>query len=235
MKEINPISFTLPTAQFWCDWTAFVFDMGVFIMKKKRCNTCGDIKSLKDFYRDKSCLDGFEYRCKKCASIKDAKYSKTKIGLITRMYNDQKACSKRREYPVPTYSKNELKEWLFSQKLFHELFDNWKKGGYEKNLTPSCDRKDDYKSYTFDNIQLMTWGENEDKGNKDRKNGINNKKSKAVLQFDINGGFIKEYYSIAEAGRRIGTVGSNIIFACQGKYSQAGGFIWKYKNNKESR
>ena len=42
-------------------------------------------------------------------------------------------------------------------------------------LAPSIDRKDDYKPYTFDNIQLTTWQQNKAKGHEDCKNGINNK------------------------------------------------------------
>ena len=37
------------------------------------------------------------------------------------------------------------------------------------------DRLNDYKGYSFDNIQLMTWQENKDKGHRDCLNGINNK------------------------------------------------------------
>ena len=51
--------------------------------------------------------------------------------------------------------------------------------------------------------------------------------SKIVLQYTIDGKFIKEYPSCREANRQ--TSISNINCVCVGKRKQAGGFIWKYK------
>jgi hypothetical protein len=51
--------------------------------------------------------------------------------------------------------------------------------------------------------------------------------NKAVLQYDIQGNFIKEYPSINEAERQIkGDVGAML----SGKQKTAGGYIWKFKN-----
>jgi len=43
----------------------------------KKCSHCGHIKHLKDFYRNKSCKDGFSYTCKLCARNQHKKYNKT--------------------------------------------------------------------------------------------------------------------------------------------------------------
>lgn len=52
--------------------------------------------------------------------------------------------------------------------------------------------------------------------------------SKPVLQYDKNGNFIKEYYSITEAQRILNC--SHIGEVCNGHRKTSGGFIWKYKN-----
>ena len=62
-----------------------------------------------------------------------------------------------------------------------------------------------------------------------RKRMSENRPKKAVLQFDLNGNFIKEYPSQIEAERQTGIPNTNISYCCNGKYSQAGGFIWKRK------
>ena len=56
------------------------------------------------------------------------------------------------------------------------------------------------------------------------------KRSKPVLQYDLQGNFIKEWASAMECGRN-GFQQGNIIRCCRGKYKQHKGFIWKFKND----
>jgi hypothetical protein len=51
--------------------------------------------------------------------------------------------------------------------------------------------------------------------------------SKSILQYDLNGNFIKEYPSIMEARRN--NPKGDIDSCVQGKQKQAGGFQWLYK------
>jgi hypothetical protein len=53
--------------------------------------------------------------------------------------------------------------------------------------------------------------------------------SKSVMQYDLNGNFIKEYNSIREAGNILNLFPSNISAVLAGKSSNCGGFAWKYK------
>jgi hypothetical protein len=94
---------------------------------------------------------------------------------------------------------------------------------------PSIDRIDDYKGYTEENIQLMSWAENNAKGHADQKSGKNNKQSKAVLQFSLDGKLVGEYYSASQAYRDTAVSQGNISNCCRGKYKSAGGYIWAYK------
>lgn len=50
-----------------------------------------------------------------------------------------------------------------------------------------------------------------------------------ILQFDLDGVFIKEWDGVIDATRSVGKHSTNIMRCCQGKFKQAYGFIWKYK------
>ena len=54
------------------------------------------------------------------------------------------------------------------------------------------------------------------------------KRSKGVLQFSMDGEFITEFPSIAEAARKKGLNRGNISNCCNGRDKSAGGFIWKF-------
>ncbi len=194
----------------------------------KHCINCNIIKNIQSFYIQEKRKDGVYPYCKKCTSLKNNKYRRTKKGLVTKIYGDQKSNSVNRGYCPPTYTKIELSEWLFSQKKFHILYDNWKRLDYQKDYVPSVDRKDDYIGYTMDNIQLMTWKENLKKAGKDRKDGTSNKLNKTVYQYSKDGDFIDKYYSIHKAERVSGVDDSNISAVCKGNRKSAGGFVWSF-------
>ena len=59
------------------------------------------------------------------------------------------------------------------------------------------------------------------------KGVLNSNRSKIVLQLDINGNFIKEWPSAAEAHRELKIF--HITSCCRGERKWAGGFLWKYK------
>ena len=53
--------------------------------------------------------------------------------------------------------------------------------------------------------------------------------SKPVLQYDLNGVFIKEWTGAYQAYKTLGISFKNISSNCKGRYKSAGGFIWKFK------
>jgi hypothetical protein len=87
-----------------------------------------------------------------------------------------------------------------------------------------------------DNLEWATYTENNIhsvvKLGRDSKN---KRGSKSVLQYDLQGNFIKEYPSYREAQRKTGI--TTIYVACQGekrtkkRQMTAGGYIWKYKED----
>lgn len=54
--------------------------------------------------------------------------------------------------------------------------------------------------------------------------------NKAIIQYDTDNNMVKEYISIAEAGRTSGVKKANIQHVLCGNTKSAGGFIWKYKS-----
>jgi hypothetical protein len=95
------------------------------------------------------------------------------------MFNRQVHSSKERDHHKPNYSREWLTKWCLDKSLFHKLYDNWVMSNYDKNLTPSCDRIFFKKPYLKDNIQLMTWKENNAKSHLEIKSMRNeNEKSK---------------------------------------------------------
>lgn len=58
----------------------------------------------------------------------------------------------------------------------------------------------------------------------------NNIKSKPVLQYDLNGNFIKRFPSAKESGRQTGLSQGHISECCRGEIQKYKGFIWKYEH-----
>lgn len=57
----------------------------------------------------------------------------------------------------------------------------------------------------------------------------NNSLRRRVNQYDLNGNFIREWYSVSEAQKSINNNGS-IGECCAGKRKTCGGYIWRYAN-----
>jgi len=155
-------------------------------------------------------------------------YRKTKHGLVYKIYSNQVGKSKRRGHVPPNYTLSELRSWALAQQIFLDMFDDYVISGYDKNLVPSFDRIDDYEPYRLNNLKVVTWKENNERANRDRKNGINNKDSKSVNRLDMDGNFIEKFHSAAEAGRSIGKHYSNISQCCLGNRNSAYKSKWEY-------
>lgn len=157
------------------------------------------------------------------------KYKRSPKGHVSKIFNNQKTTSAKRGHPAPPYTRDELLDWVLNQPNFEKLYSDWVASGYDRNKAPSVDRLDDYKPYSFDNIRLVSWGENARKAFKDCREGRNNKRNTAVLQYSQAGEFLGEFHSAMEAGRTVGTKASHILNCCKGKHAHIAGFVWKYK------
>ena len=142
---------------------------------EKLCYLCKQRKSRNEFHKSKNRNDGLYPTCKKCQVIIDSRPKR----LASRIYSAQKRVSIRRGHPLPDYDALWLTEWLMSRDNFKDMHTKWIESDMKSDLRPSVDRINPLKPYTKDNIQLMTWGENDKKGrNTDsiiRKDHENNK------------------------------------------------------------
>lgn len=62
------------------------------------------------------------------------------------------------------------------------------------------------------------------------KDKISKSLMKSIIQYDLEGNFIKEWSSATEVKNVLRISNSDISSACKGRIKTAGKFIWKYKN-----
>lgn len=60
-------------------------------------------------------------------------------------------------------------------------------------------------------------------------NKIREKNSKTVIQYSLDGTFIKEWKSVIQASRELKISQGHISECCNNKRKSSGGFIWRYK------
>lgn len=154
-------------------------------------------------------------------------YFRGKKGLIVKIYNTQIKSSKYRGHALPDYTRNELMDWIFNQSNFNKLYKNWINNGYSKNLVPSCDRLNYKNPYTLNNLRLVTWRENRNNWYKDVKEGRTHL-TIPVFQYNLEGEFIKRYFSFSYASRKTGSCRENISACCNGRRKSTNGYVWRY-------
>lgn len=85
---------------------------------------------------------------------------------------------------------------------------------------------------TKSNLEYCTNKYNHNYGTRNERAGNanrNGKCSKAVLQFDLKGNFIKEYPSMNEVERQLGYRQGAVSACCRGVRNMHKGYMWKYK------
>ncbi len=88
----------------------------------------------------------------------------------------------------------------------------------------------DTKDNSVGNLEWVTIQENNKHA---RETGLNKGFTKKVCQIDKKGNIINEFNSIIEAHKKTGARASQISRACKCKENTAGGYYWKYCDDKE--
>lgn len=223
----NEAGCTIPASHDFINNCAFKNSV---MVKEKKCAKCNEAKSLIEFYKQSKQKDGHGVWCKECCYQYDINKKRTKKGLIQISYKHQRAHSKRRGHDLPNYTKNELVKWAFSKPEFHKLYENWIKSEYNKLLIPSFDRKRSRESYSFDNLQIVTWRQNMLNGRNEIKTGANwfsHTPHKPVVGINMKSGNKLKYISIQEAGRN-GFSATKVCACCKGKRKTHYGYKWEY-------
>lgn len=205
----------------------------------KLCIKCETLKIDSCFGKLKSSIDGLSKTCKECSRDANIKHGRTKAGLTSRMYFNQVYNSRKRGHIEPEYSLALLREWIYGQKKFTLLYEDWVSSKYKQDLSPSIDRLDNSKPYSFDNIELVTFKENKNRyynnvaSGVDVNTGLLNGGHCKVSQYSLDGRYIASYKSMSEAARKVGCSQANISACCSGKLNKTGGFIWKKNGHTE--
>lgn len=193
----------------------------------KKCKRCYKIKSNLDFYNCKLTKDNLSSHCKDCTK-ETAKKSKLKYPnrskerlekspWIKYWYNARRRCRDKNLQYWYMYGGRGIK-CLITKEEIKKL---WFRDKAYLMKQPSIDRKDSDKHYTYDNCQFLEMNVHSSKTF-----------SKPVIQYDLEGKFIKEWDSITNALKYIGHEGktTNVSACCSNKQKTAFGYIWRYKN-----
>lgn len=94
------------------------------------------------------------------------------------------------------------------------------------NNYPEVNHEDGNKQNNcVDNLKWCTTSENQLHSCYVLKNNI-----KSVVQYDLNGNFIKKWESIRHASRCLNIPHNGIVANCKGKQKTSGGYTWKYES-----
>jgi len=136
------------------------------------------------------------------------------VGLI---YSNQKKSSKVRGHAAPSYTQQELYEWVTNQPNFEALYDAWVSSGYDRLLAPSCDRLRNSEGYSLGNLRLVDFYTNAVVG-----------RLKPIAQYDMEDILVTTFTSLKEASEVTGINRSRISGFISGNFKNAGGFKWRY-------
>ena len=165
---------------------------------------------MEEYWKDKKDYEG-HYQVSNFGKVKSIKFGKEKI---LKLNKDKDG------YLQVTLCKNNIKKVYKVHRLVAEAFiDN------PDNL-PCVNHKDENK--LNNNVNNLEWCDR--LYNVRYGTGIerrSKKRSKTVLQYDLNGNLIKEWISVNDAGRN-GYSQGNVAACCRGERKTHKGFRWSY-------
>jgi len=205
----------------------------------KVCNTCKIEKELKMFHKHKRTLGGYRNKCKECIKIeskiyfeknramlleKSKKFLKTIDGIIAKSFGHQLETCRDKKLEKPEWNLQELREFLKNNEKFVSLYNCWVSSNYLSELRPTIDRVDSSKGYTWKNIQIMTWEDNDKKGCEYQ--------FKKTYVYDKNFIFLGEYESAAEAAKETNSHISRVVAVANGRRKSTNNLIFTYDVSK---
>ena len=159
-------------------------------------------------------------------------YQVSNVGRVKSLRNNiiLKNSIKRNGYESVKLSANNISKEYYIHRLVANAFIS------NPNNYLEINHKDEDKANNCaDNLEWCTREYNVNYGTGTRRSQLSNtngKCSKPVLQYTLEGIFIKEWKSTMDVQRNLGFDHANISRCCRGKYAYAYGYIWKYKNEE---
>lgn len=171
---------------------------------------------MNEIWKDINGYDGL-YQVSNLGRVKSLNYNHTRKEKIRKLHVVAWG------YLQVTLCKNgECKNPLVHQLVAEAFLPN------PKNL-PEVNHKDENKSNNcVDNLEWVTHKENINFGTRNLR--VAEKQSKKVLQYSLDGTFIREWPSASEIESQLKFSQSNICQCCNGKRKTAHGYIWKYSS-----
>lgn len=197
-------------------------------MKTKICTKCGIEKKLSEFYkhlrgkfsvRSKciSCMKNYQKENKTYIKKRNKSYYKCSPWKLT-LLGINSRCNNKNHPEYKDYGGRGIKCLITVDELKKLWF---KDKAYSMNK-PSINRKDNDGNYCIENCEYIELKYNIGERNK-------RVSSKPILQFDLQGNFIKEWPSTLTASKTTKLATSCIHHNLSFRSKTAGGFIWKYK------
>ena len=189
---------------------------------------------MEEIYKDIKDLEG-KYQVSNFGNIMSLNYRNTGRAELLKPREDKYG------YYRVCLSKKGKKDWFFVHRLVAETFlpnpenkpcINHKIEGDEgKKMNIVYINEDGIVNEEKSTIEWVTYKENSNYGTRNERifeKTTNGKLSKPVLQFTLDGEFIREWSSTKEAERN-GFNHGNIVSCCNGKLKTHKGFRWMYK------
>ena len=159
------------------------------------------------------------------------RFRKTKKGVVCIIYSGQRASSRTRKQHPPEYTLEELRNWCLSQPHFHRLYEEWVVSGYKRNKKPSIDRINPNKGYSFDNIQLMTFYENNYKQGKYERTHFH--QYIKIVQKTLTGKIVRIWEGINPTAKQLGISRYSLRDALDGRSKTCLGYKWSRLRGEE--
>ena len=126
-------------------------------------------------------------------------------------------CNNPNNKSYKDYGQKGIKCLITSEEL-RELW--FRDKAYNMNK-PSIDRIDNDGNYEYTNCRFIEIKDNICERNKRLC-------SKSILQYDLDGNFIREWESISNASKKLNLNPSNIVSNLKDRHNSCGGFKWSY-------
>lgn len=214
-------------------------------MELRICTQCGKEKTISEFYfrKDrqqyrKNCIECFKKTHKKryiknhSIILKQRKeyVRKNKIIIAKRLKENRQKypekrllcdikqrCNNPKNHSYKYYGGRGIKCLITAEEIRFLM----KRDGYWKIRKPSIDRINNNENYTLENCRFIEQSKNSIKAH-----------SIPILQYDLEGNFIREWESIKNAAEFYNVVPGAINLTLTTRIGKpSAGFIWRYKNN----